>query len=173
MKDHTCPLRPPPKISLRHDHNWTRGNDQLGLQLNISQSENSFNSLLEKHHVLNSPNQPNPNPIQSVIDRGNLRTQNVFLWIKGKRPVHKRSMINVCTKNLALQIKQGNLRKLSENIRVKRAHVGTGEPVKSSASTHIVKEQFVPAEHRDIASSTVQPTRRTLTSTFQECQIRQ
>ena len=22
--------RPPPKISLRHDHNWTRGNDQLG-----------------------------------------------------------------------------------------------------------------------------------------------
>ena len=23
-------LRPPPKISLRHDHNWTRGNDQLG-----------------------------------------------------------------------------------------------------------------------------------------------
>ena len=32
-------------------------------------------------------------------------------------------------------------------------HDGTGEPVKSSASTHIVKEQFVPAEHRDIASS--------------------
>ena len=22
--------RPPPKISLRHDHYWTRGNDQLG-----------------------------------------------------------------------------------------------------------------------------------------------
>ena len=22
--------RPPPKISLKHDHNWTRGNDQLG-----------------------------------------------------------------------------------------------------------------------------------------------
>ena len=42
--------------------------------------------------------------------------------------------------------------KLSEDIRVKHAHDGTGEPVKSSASTHIVKEQFVPAEHRDIAS---------------------
>ena len=61
--------RPPPKISLRHDHNWTRGNDQLGSQLNNSQLENSFNSLLEKHHVLSFPNQPNPNPIQSVIDR--------------------------------------------------------------------------------------------------------
>ena len=42
--------------------------------------------------------------------------------------------------------------KLSEDIRVMHAHDGTGEPVKSSASTHTVKE-FVPAEHRDTASS--------------------
>ena len=42
--------------------------------------------------------------------------------------------------------------KLSEDIRVKHAHDGTGEPVKSSASTHIVKEQFVPEENRDVAS---------------------
>ena len=36
---------------------------------------------------------------------------------------------------------------------IKHAHDGTGEPVKaSSSSTHIVKEQFVPEEHRDIAS---------------------
>ena len=76
----------------------------------------------------------------------------MFLWIKEKRPVHKRSMINVCTKNLALQIEQRKPVKLSEDIRVKHAHDGTGELVKSSASTHIVKEQFVPAEHRDIAS---------------------
>ena len=41
---------------------------------------------------------------------------------------------------------------LSEDIRVKHAHDGTGEPVKSSASTHIVKEQFVPSENRDIES---------------------
>ena len=101
--------RPPPKISLRHDHDWTRENDQLGSTVEQQQLESSSNSLLEKHHVLNSPNQPNPNPIQSVIDRGNLRTQNVFLWIKEKRPVHTRSMISVCTKNLVLQIEQGNL----------------------------------------------------------------
>ena len=41
--------------------------------------------------------------------------------------------------------------KLSEDIRVMHAHDGTGEPVKSSASTHTV-EEFVPAEHRDTAS---------------------
>ena len=35
--------------------------------------------------------------------------------------------------------------RLSEDIRVKHAHDGTGEPVESSSSsTHIVKEQFVP-----------------------------
>ena len=80
------------------------------LQLNNSQLGNSFNSLLEKHHVLNSPNQPNQNPNQSVIDRGNLRTQKMCLLLKVKRPVPTRSMKNVCTKNLFLQIDQGNLR---------------------------------------------------------------
>ena len=122
------------------------------LQLNNSQLENSFNSLLEKHHVLNCPKQPNPNPIQSVMDRGNLRTQNVFLWIKEKRPVHKRSMKRL-HKELGSSDRTGKPVKLSEDIRVMRAHDGTGEPVKSSESTHIVKEQFVPAKHRDTASS--------------------
>ena len=76
------------------------------LQLNNSQLESSFNSLLEKHLVLIFLNQPNPNPIQCVIDRGNLRTQNVFLWRKEKRPVHKRLLVNVCKKNLVLQIER-------------------------------------------------------------------
>ena len=43
--------------------------------------------------------------------------------------------------------------RLSEDIRVKHAHDGTGQPVESSSSsTHIVKEQLVPEENRDIAS---------------------
>ena len=94
--------RPPPKISLKHDHNWTKGNDQSGSTvLNISQLEISFNSLLEKHLVLNLPNQPNPNPIQSVIERGNL-------WSKKTRPVLKRLLVSVCKKNLILQVERGN-----------------------------------------------------------------
>ena len=66
MRNHTCLLdhhqrsRPPPKISLKHDHTWTKGNDQSGLQLNISQLESSFNSHLEKHFKLDLPSQPNP-----------------------------------------------------------------------------------------------------------------
>ena len=121
------------------------------LQLNNSQSVNSFNSHLEKFNVLNTPTQPNPN--QSVIDRGNLRTQNVFLWIQEKRPVPTRSMKSVCTKNLVLQKDRVNLRKCLKNIRVKHAHDGTGQLVEqSSSSTHTVEEQFVPEENRDIAS---------------------
>ena len=96
--------RPPPKISLRHDNNWTRGNDQLG-----STVEQRPVGKLVQQSFGEAPRVKLSKPIQSVIDRGNLRSQNVFLWIREKRPVHKRSMINVCTKNLALQIEQGNL----------------------------------------------------------------
>ena len=42
----------------------------------------------------------------------------------------------------------------SEDIRVMHAHDGTGESVKSSASTRTV-EEFVPAEHHGIAASNV------------------
>ena len=76
--------RPPPKISLKHDHNWTKGNDQSGSTVEQQPvGESSFNILLEKHLVLNFPSQPNPDPIQSVIDRGNLRTQIMFFcWLR-------------------------------------------------------------------------------------------
>ena len=60
--------------------------------------------------------------------------------------------MKVCTKNLLLQ-RSEKPEKLSEDIRVKHAHDGTGQLVESSSSsTHIVKEQFVPEENRDIAS---------------------
>ena len=150
------------------------------LQLNNSQLGNSFNSLLEKHHVLNSPNQPNPNPNQSVIDRGNLRTQNVFLWRKEKRPVHKRSMINVCTKNLALQIEQGNLWNCLKTFVLSMLTMEQGNLWSKAAQVHthsertiLLLKKIVTLHHLTrTTSSTVQPTRRTSTSTSQVCRIR-
>ena len=94
--------RPPPKISLKHDHNWTKRMINWVLQLNISQLENSFNSHLEKHFKLDLSSQPNPNLIQLVIERGNL-------WRKKTRPVHERLWVNGCKENLVLQIERGNL----------------------------------------------------------------
>ena len=48
--------RPPPNISLKHDHDGTRGNDELGSQLNNSQSVKLFDSLVEKFNAQRSPN---------------------------------------------------------------------------------------------------------------------
>ena len=102
--------RPPRKISLRHDHNWTRGNDQLGSTV----EQQPVGKLVQQSFgeaprvKLSKPTQSKPNPI---CDRsGKLEdTERVFVWIKDKRPVHKRSMKSVCTKNLVLQIDRGNL----------------------------------------------------------------
>ena len=97
--------RPPPKISLRHD--WTRGNDELGSTVE-QQPVGKFNSLVEKFNMFNSPNQPNQNPNQSVIDRRNLRIQNMFV-VKGETSRSHEIDEKVCTKNFVLQIDQGNL----------------------------------------------------------------
>ena len=101
--------RPPPKISLKHDHNWTKGNDQSGSTV----EQQPVGKLVQQSFgeapcaAFSKPTQSKPNPI---CDRsgGNLRTQNVFLWRKEKRPVHKRLLVNVCKKNLVLQIERGN-----------------------------------------------------------------
>ena len=99
-------LRPPPKISLRYDHDWIRGNDELGSTV----EQQPVGKLAQQcfgeapRVKLSKPTQPNQNPNQSVIDRGNLRIQNMCLLLKVKRPVPTRSMKKVCTKNLVLQI---------------------------------------------------------------------
>ena len=57
--------RPPPKISLRHDHDWTRGNDQLGSTVEqqpvgkLVQQSFGEASRIE----LSKPIQSKPNPI--------------------------------------------------------------------------------------------------------------
>ena len=76
----------------------------------------------------------------------------MFLWIKEKTSRSHEIDDKRLHKELGSSDRTGKPVKLSEDIRVKHAHDGTEEPVKSSASTHIVKEHFVPEEHRDIAS---------------------
>ena len=108
--------RPPPKISLRHDHDWTRRNDEFGSTV----ERQPVGKLVQQscgevqHATFSQLTQPKPKPI---CDRS-------------EKPDN-----------------------LSENTRVKPAHDGTGQLVeRNSSSAHTVKEQFVPEEHRDIAS---------------------
>ena len=63
--------RPLSKIPLRHDHDWTRGNDELGSTVEQSPVgklvQQSFGEV--QHGKFSKPTQ---SPNQSVIDRGNL-----------------------------------------------------------------------------------------------------
>ena len=78
------------------------------------------------------PTRPNQKP-KPICDRSGKPecTEDVFVVKRVKRPVPTRSMKKVCTKNLFLQIDRGNPRNWSENIRVKHAHDGTGQPVEA------------------------------------------
>ena len=59
-------LRPPGKISLRHDHDWTRGTDELGSTVDqqpagkvVRQSRGEV-----QHETFSQPTQPIPKPIR-------------------------------------------------------------------------------------------------------------
>ena len=57
--------RPPPKISLRHDHDWTRGNDELGSTV----EQQPVGKLVQQscgevqQATFSQPTQPKPKPI--------------------------------------------------------------------------------------------------------------
>ena len=79
--------RPPPKISLRHDHDWTRGNNQLGSTVEQQPVgklvQQSFGEV--QRVKLSKPTQSKPKPI---CDRSGkpVETERVFVDKKEKRP---------------------------------------------------------------------------------------
>ena len=143
--------RPPPKISLKHDHNWTKGNDQLGSTVEQQPvGKLAQQSFGEAPRVkLSKPTQSKPNPICDRSGKPEV-TERGFVD-KGKTSRSQEIDDKRLQEELGSSERTGKPVK-SEDIRVMHAHDGTGEPVKSSASTHTV-EEFVPAEHRDAASS--------------------
>ena len=109
--------RPPPKISLRHDHDWTRGNDQLGSTVEQQPVgklvQQSFGEV--QRVKLSKPTQSKPKPISDRSEKPE-DTERVFVD-KGKT-------------SRSQEIDDKRLHKeLSSSDR-------TEKPVKSSASTH-------------------------------------
>ena len=134
--DHNQRSHPDTIIGPQGMMNWT-------LQLNNSQSVKSFNSLVEKFNM-HSPNQPNQNPNQSVIDRGNMKdTEDVFV-VKGETSRSHEIDEKGLHEEFGSSDRSGKPENLSENTRVKQAHDGTGQLVEqNSSSTHTVNEQYV------------------------------
>ena len=138
--------RPPPKISLR-------GNDELCSTVEQQPVgelvQQSFGEI--QRVKLSKPTQSKPKPI---CDRSGKPedTEHVFLD-QGKTSRSHEIDEKRLHKELGSSDRSGKPERLSEDTRVKHAHDGTGQSVEpSSSSTHIVKEQFVPEENRDIAS---------------------
>ena len=154
--------RPPPKISLRHDHDWTRGKVQLGCTVDqqpegkvVRQSRGEV-----QHATFSQLNQPIPKPI---CDRSGQPedTQGVFV-VKGQtsrsheideKGFHEKLCASDRSGQLEITLSVIEARNLSENTRVEQTHDGSGQPDEcNSSSAHTVKEQHAPDEHRDIAS---------------------
>ena len=141
--------RPLPKISLRHDHNCTRGNDEL-----VSTVEQQPVGKIVRQSCGEAPrvklSSPRPKPI---CDRsGKLdRTEDVF--VKGETSRSNEIDEKRLHEELGSSDGSGKLEKLYENTRVEETHDGSGQPVEqNSSSAHTVKEQFAHEENRDIAS---------------------
>ena len=144
--------RPPPKISLRHDHDWTRGKVPLGSTVD-QQPEGKVVRQSPKevqHATLSQLTQPIPKPI---CDRSGQpdNTQDVFV-VKGETSRsheidEKRFHGELCSSD-----RSGQPDNLSENSRVEQTHDGSGQPdERNSSSAHTVKEQHAPEVHREVA----------------------
>ena len=145
--------RPPPKISLRHDHNWTRGTDEFGSTV----EQQPVGKLVQQscgevqHATFSQLTQSKPKPICDRSEKPDSK-EDVFV-VKSETSRSHEIDEKGLHEELGSSDRSGKPDKLSENTRVKHAHDGTGQPVeRNSSSAHTVKEQVAPEENRDIAS---------------------
>ena len=113
--------RPPPKISLKHDHNWTKGNVQSGSTVEQQPVgklvQQSFGEALRAGST--KPTQSKPNPI---CDRTGKLVETEAVVEKGKTS-HSQEIVG---KRLQEELGTGKLVKCEDN-RVMNVHDGTCE----------------------------------------------
>ena len=101
--------RPPPKISLRHDHDWTRGNDELGSTV----EQQPVGKLVQQscgevqRSTFSQPTQPKPKPIRDRSGKPD-NTEDVFV-VKGETSRSHEINEKRFHEDSVLQIDQGNL----------------------------------------------------------------
>ena len=145
--------RPPPKISLRHDHDWTRGNDELDSKV----EQQPVGKIVRQscgevqRATFSQLTQPKSKPICDRSGKPD-STEDVFV-VKGETSRSHEIDEKGLHEELVSLDRSGKLDNLSENTRVEQTHDGSGQPdERNSSSAHTVKEQHAPEENRDIAS---------------------
>ena len=132
--------RPPPKISLKHDHDWTKGNDQSG-----STVEHQPVGKLVQQSFGEAPRAGSPKPTQSkpIDDRT-------------VKPVTQ-EIVGKLQEELDSSDRTGKPVKCEDN-RVMQVHDRTGKPVESSTHTqckNLVLSNIVILHLRTRTSSTL------------------
>ena len=153
--------RPPPKISLRHDHDWTRGKVQLGSTVDqqpegkvVRQSRGEI-----QHATFSQMTQPIPKPIRDRSGQPE-NMQDVFV-VEGKtsrsheineKGFHEKLCASDRSGQFEITPSVIEARNLSENTRVEQTHDGSGQlDERNSSTAHTVKEQYAHEVHREIA----------------------
>ena len=159
--------RPPPKISLKHYHNWTRGNDELGSTVEHQPDGKLVQQSLGEALRAGSskPTQSKPNPIgdrtEKLVEQENTSCSREIV---GKR----------LQGELGSSDRTGKPVKCEDN-RVMNVHERTEKPVESSTHTQckkLVLSNIVILHRQTRTSSTLRLMRKTSTSTSQACQMR-
>ena len=146
--------RPPPKISLRHDHDWTRGKVQLGSTVDqqpegevVRQSRGEVQQA-----TFSQLTKPIPKPI---CDRSGQPEdmQDVFV-VKGETSrSHEIDCASDRSGQPEITLSVIEARNLSDNTRVEQTYDGSGQlDERNSSIAHTVKEQHAPEVHRETAS---------------------
>ena len=153
--------RPPPKISLRHDHNWTKGKNQSG-----STVEQQPVGKLVQQSFGEAPRAESSKPTQSK--------QAVFVE-KGKTSHSHEIVGKRLQEELGSSDRTGKPVKCEDN-RVMNIHDRTEKLVESSTHTqckNLILPNIVMLHRQTRTSSTLRSMRRASISTSQECQIQQ
>ena len=155
--------RPPPKISLKQDHNWTKGNDQSGSTVEHQPVgklvQQSLGEALRAGSSKPTQSKPNPTGDRTV----KLVEQENTSWsreIVGKR----------LQEELGSSDRTGKPVKFEDN-RVMNVHDRTGKPVESSTHTQC-KKLVLSSIGMTRTSSTLRLMTKTSTLTSQACQMR-
>ena len=168
--------RPPPKISLKQDHNWTKGNDQSGSTVEQQPVgklvQQSFGEAPRAES--SKPTQSKPNPICDRTGKP-VETERVFVE-KGKTSHSQEIVGKRLQEELGSSDRTGKPVKCEDN-RVMNVHDRTGKPVESSTTTHtqcknLVLPNIVILHHQTRTSSSLQSMRKTSTSTSQAFRTR-
>ena len=159
--------RPPPKISLKHDHNWTKRNDQSG-----STVEHQPVGKLVQQSFGDSPRAESSKPTQS---KPNPICDRIVKLVEQENTSCSREIVGKCLQEeLESSDRTGKLVKYEDN-RVMQAHDRTGKFVESRTHTQckkLVLSNIVILHLSTRTSSILQLTRRTSTSTSQAYRTR-